>query len=469
MPPARTGGVAERLPSAAVSTATPAAPPAGSLLGKVERTAWRVPLPTRQLFVTLALVAAAALALSGLVAGWVANRNANTIDDAREQGLELATAVTDFRTNLAAADATAAATLIAGGLESTESRAQYDQDLLEASRALTDAGLVARAEDREDIRAMANGLVTYAGLVETSRANSRLGYPVGSAYLNQARDLANDDLVPRAERLRREGERRVAQASNSVGGPLSVLAILLLVAAVVVLAGCAALVAGRSRRVIAHPALVGSLVAIVAALGVMLYGIVSQASDLRRAAGDEIDSFVAANSTSSGLSNLRVTEISAVAARGSGAAFYDEFDAQAAELLDGLQADDDDPDAPLVSDLRGRIDDYVTVVDEDVRTLDEAGDNQGAATAARSGTSALAYDVAATGPKVENDQGVPTPPSPPEPGSAAGLVERETADLEERFDAAAAAGVNPVLPVALAVLAAFLAVAGTLARGRRYR
>ena len=32
-------------------------------------------------------------------------------------------------------------------------------------------------------------------------------------------------------------------------------------------------------------------------------------------------------------------------------------------------------------------------------------------------------------------------------------VERETADLEERFDAAAAAGVNPVLPVALAVLA----------------
>ena len=106
---------------------------------------------------TLALVAAIKLALSGLVAGWVANRNANTIDDAREQGLELATAVTEFRTNLAAADATAAATLIAGGLESTDSRAQYDTDLLQASRALTDAGLVARAEDRDDIRAMANG------------------------------------------------------------------------------------------------------------------------------------------------------------------------------------------------------------------------------------------------------------------------------------------------------------------------
>ena len=64
---------------------------------------------------------------------------------------------------------------------------------------------------------MASGLVEYAGLVETSRANTRLGYPVGSAYLNQARDLANDDLVPRAERLRRVGEQRMAQAANSVG------------------------------------------------------------------------------------------------------------------------------------------------------------------------------------------------------------------------------------------------------------
>ena len=455
-----------------MSTATPAAPPAGSLLDKVERTAWRVPLPTRQLFVTLALVAAAALAFSGLVAGWVANRNANIIDDAREQGLDLATAVTEFRTNLAAADAAAAATLIAAGLESTESRAQYDADLLEASRALTDAGLVARPEDREDIREMANGLVTYAGLVETSRANSRLGFPVGSAYLNQARDLANDDLVPRADRLRREGERRVAQASNSVGGPMSVLAVLLLVAAAVVLAGCAALVAGRSRRVIAHPALVGSLVAIVAALGVMLYGIVSQASDLRQAASDEIDAFVAANSTSSGLSNLRVTEISAVAARGSGAAIYDDFDTQATELLAGLEAAGGDSDAPLVSDLRTRIDDYVTVVRDGVRATDEDGDNRAAAVTALSlepGGSALAYDIAATGQKVENEAGVLSPPSPPDPASAAGLVERETADLEERFDAAASAGVHPALPVALGVLAAVLAVAGTLARGRRYR
>lgn len=257
-----------------------------------------------------------------------------------------------------------------------------------------------------------------------------------------------------------------------MGGPFSALAVLLLVAAVVVLAGSAALVAGRSRRVIAHPALVGALVAIVAALGVMVYGITQQATELRRAASDDIEAFVAANATSSGLSDLRVKEISAVAARGSGAALYTEFREGATELLDGLQADGSDPEARLVSDLHGRIQAYVTVVEDDVQAADDAGDNQGAAETALSldpEGSGLAFDVAATGQKVETPEGVLEPPSPPEPESAAGLVERETADLEDRFDAAAGAGIHPVLPVALGVFAAVLAVAGTLARGRRYR
>src|SRR5690606_23876440 len=110
---------------------------------------------------------AGALAVSGLAAGWVASRNAATIEDAREQGLDLAVAATEFRTRLAAADARAAGTLIAGGLESTESRRAYDDDLEAASQALVDAGLVATGDDRDDISAMSEGLVRYAGLVET--------------------------------------------------------------------------------------------------------------------------------------------------------------------------------------------------------------------------------------------------------------------------------------------------------------
>jgi hypothetical protein len=438
-----------------VSTATKAPASAGTMRERVERTAWRVPLPTRRLFVTLAWVAAAALALSGIAAGWVAARNARTIDDAREQGLDLATSVTEFRTRLAAADARAAATLIAGGLEDPESRAEYDGDILAASDALTRAALVARPDDREDISELSSGLVEYAGLVETSRANSRLGYPVGSAYLTQARELANDDLVPRADRLRRVGEQRIARAANSVGGPLGALAVVLLVLALLVLVGCALLIAGRTRR-IAHPALVAAAVAIIAALAVVVGGITSQSSELRQAATSDIDAFVAANETASDLSNLRVTEISAVAARGSGGPLYDLFvngDEEAGFVgADELQARLAESDS--AADLSEAVDAYITA-EERVRATDEEGNNRQAA------------QLALSTPEAEG-QGSGDPFQEAN-DIALASAEREADDLASRFDAAGDADVHPLVPIALGGIAAVLAAAGTLARGRKYR
>ena len=456
----------EQLPSAAVSTATKAAAPAGSLLDRIEQTAWRVRLPTRQLFVTLALVAAVALAASGLAAGWVASRNANTIADAREQGLELATATTDFRTNLAEADALAAATLIAGGLESTDSRAAYDAALLEASQALTEAGLVATDDDREDVSEMASGLVEYAGLVETSRANTRLGFPVGSAYLDQARDLANDDLIPRADRLRRTGEQRVARAANSVGGAIGILAIFLLLAALVVLIGCSVLIAGRTRRV-AHPALLAATVAAIAALALVANGIITQSRELREAASSDIEGYIDANLASSGLSGLRVTEISAVASRGSGAPLYETFQKDAATLL--AELDEAQGDSSGIAELRGRIENYVAAV-AGVAEADLGGNNRRAARLALSlepDGSADAYDLAAVGPEVDEDND--GRPDAPVAGSAAGNVLAEADALEARFDDVAAAEIQPIVPIALGVLAAVLAASGILARGRKYR
>lgn len=443
-----------------MSTATKAPASAGTVLERVERTAWRVPLPTRRLFVILAWIAAVALALSGIAAGWVAARNARTIDDARTQGLELATSVTAFRTRLAAADARAAATLIAGGLEPADERAAYDADVLAASNALTEAALVAREADRADISELGAGLVTYAGLVETSRANSRLGYPVGSAYLTQARDLANDDLIPRADRLRREGERRIARAANSVGGPISMLAVVLLVLALLVLLGCAVLIAGRTRRV-AHPALVAAAVAVIAALAVVVSGITSQSSELRQAAEDDVDAFIAANEVARDLSNLRVTEISAVAARGSGEELYTLFTSGSEDTgfvgADELQARlaETAEDAGDPAGLRDAVDAYVAAA-ERVRTADqEEGNNQ------------LAAQLALSAPEVE---GQGSGDAYQEANDIAlTSAEREADDLAERFDAAGDADIHPLVPIALGGVAAVLAAAGTLARGRKYR
>ena len=383
-----------------------------------------MPVPTRRFFQIVAATAALALALSGLGAGWVVARNARTIDAARAEGLELATAVTEFRTRLVAADATAAETLIAGGLEDAERRAAYDRDLLAASQALTEAALVATDEDGEQVGRMAADLVEYAGLVETSRANSRLGYPVGAAYLGEARDLANESMVPRADMVRREGERRIAQATNSVGGPVTVLAVALLVAALVVVVVCSVLLAGRTRRAVQPAVLVATLLA---------------AGGL-------------ANDVAAALADLRVTEISAVASRGSGAPHYEEFAARTTELQDELAGATDDADR--VERMRAAIDAYTTAVVEEVQAADEAGDNREAANLvlSQSEEGAGSQDAYEAAVALVQDN-----------------VDRASSDLVDRFDAAADANVEPAVPVVLGGLSGLLAAAGVLARGRRYR
>ncbi len=399
------------------------------------------------------MLAGAALVLSSIAAAAVAARNADTIADARDHGLGMAQATTNFRTHLANADALAAGTLISGGLESTAQRARYDEQILAASDALTKAGLAATDSDEDAVNALSDGLVRYAGLVETSRANSRQGYPVGAAYLESARSEANDVLAPQAEQLRREGEQRMARAANNVGGLLGGVAVLLLVVGIVILVGCGAVVAGRTRR-FASPALLLAGVAAIAGLVLVTGGILAQGSELRRAATGDIDRYVQANENANALSDLRVVEIDAVAAKGSGAPIYDDFDAAAAELAEaeGMSSPAPGDDGGVTGFTAvGAYNEAVTGDGPDsVRTLDITdGRNRAAADSTLAGPSKQAFDSA--------DR------------LLAGFVDDAETDLEQRLDAAADANVNPLFPLLLGGLAAGLAVAGILARGRKYR
>jgi hypothetical protein len=411
------------------------------MLDRLERSAWAIPLPTRRLFILLAWLTAGVLAAGSLAGAAVTTRNAATIDRARDQGLGIARSATTFRTDLAKADAVAAGTLIDGGLESPDSRADYDRHLLQASRALTNAGLVAADADREDVAALADGLVRYAGLVESARANSRLGYPLGAAYLSQARDLANDDLVPRAERLRRVGEQRVARAANTVGGPAATVALALLVLGVLLTLGAGAVLAGRTRRVL-QPALAAAVLAAVVVTLIVASNVDRQSNELRRAATDDVSRLIAANDASSALANLRVTEIGAVAAHGSGDALYEQFDKDAAALARRLGA----ASPPIVAD--DRLAAYITAV-AGVRAKDDQGDNVKAAASTLSGPSSAAYA------KVQTD--------------AAHQVTEASDALASRIDRARHDRLPPLIPLALGLAAALAAALGVLARGRRYR
>ena len=139
---------------------------------------------------------------------------------------------------------------------------------------------------------------------------------------------------------------------------------------------------------------------------------------------------------------MRITEINAVAARGSGAELYERFGGDAEELTTRLRDDEAN------SDLLRAVERYLGA-ERQVQEADAEGDNRQAADIVLTGDSATAFAAA--------DSGV-----------AAAVHDAEGA-LADRLDAASDAEVPPLVPIALGALAAGAAAAGVLARARRYR
>ncbi len=106
----------------------------------------------------------------------------------RAQTERLLVQAKNLYTSLSDANATVATGLLSGGLEPATSRQRYQRDLVVASDALSaltrEAGTAATA--RAALGTIADQLPVYSGLVETARANNRLGFPIGAAYLRQA-------------------------------------------------------------------------------------------------------------------------------------------------------------------------------------------------------------------------------------------------------------------------------------------
>lgn len=150
---------------------------------------------------------------------------------------------------LSAADATAAAAFVSGGIESPEVRTRYQQALADAAAALSAA--TAGADDEQTRRILARiaaDLPAYTGLVESARTYNRQGFPVGSAYLRQAStQLMQNSLLPSAEQL---SHRRFAevQRDQRVIGEIPVAATVALLLALAACAGVSYVLLRRTNR-----------------------------------------------------------------------------------------------------------------------------------------------------------------------------------------------------------------------------
>ncbi|WP_068213450.1 hypothetical protein, partial [Rathayibacter tanaceti] len=272
----------------------------------------------RLLLAVTALVAV----LFGVFAQQAGAMQARAASEAREQSAQLI-GVQTVRNLLVDANAIAANTFLVGGLEPTDQRLAYVSNLTEASAGITRLA----ASDSADTGALADiasRVTTYSGLIEQARANNRQGFPVASAYLDQASaELSGSDgILSDLNRLVGAGADRVAAAYDTVRW--SVLLMIGSLAMLVLLLAAQVWLARRTHRYLNRPlATATALLLVLGVGGAVAYG--STAADASRARSDSYRGALAVSQALTAASDAKSLESFTLIARGSGAALKEEY------------------------------------------------------------------------------------------------------------------------------------------------
>jgi hypothetical protein len=219
----------------------------------------------------------------GLFAFIAATSRANALSSARADAAQLVRVQT-IRTNLVYADANLTNAFLVGGLEPPSARAAYEQGINTALRTLADAS-GENAQDAAELAGVNSVLGRYTGLVESARANNRLGYPLGAAYLRQATNLLRTDAMPPLADLGATQQQRVDEDFASSAHAMIWL-VVGFVAALVVLLVVQGWLSLRTRRTFNRPLLLATAAVLV--VGVALAGVMAwsqaKAKDIRSGA-----------------------------------------------------------------------------------------------------------------------------------------------------------------------------------------
>lgn len=215
----------------------------------------------------LRLLLAGLLTLSllwGTVAAWTVGEHASAAGNVVTVSEPLSLDAQQIYRSLSDADATEAAAFLSGGLEPLGLRARYQADIALAASHLQAAATAGAGESAAGSRLaiLSRGLPTYTGLVETARADNRLGLPLGAAYLREASGFLRARLLPAARDLYTLENAQLAAADHRATGlPYATLAVAL-IAAALMFAGQRWL-ARRTRRIVNPGLLAASIAGIV--------------------------------------------------------------------------------------------------------------------------------------------------------------------------------------------------------------
>ena len=220
----------------------------------------------------------------GAVAAWVVSQRASAAANVVSTSEPLVLDGQQIYRSLSDADATAAAAFLSGGLEPFATRHRYLTDITEATSHLESATAAAgHSSVARDLAVLSTGIPVYTGEVETARADNRIGYPVGAAYLREASSLMRLTLLPAARNVSVQANAQLAAASGRATGlPLAVVLLVLTVIAGYVLYRAQRWLLRRTRRVF-NPGLVTASVAGLVSLLWLAIAVTGARADLLQA------------------------------------------------------------------------------------------------------------------------------------------------------------------------------------------
>jgi len=188
----------------------------------------------------LLLVGLVVLSLAwGVLAGLTAEQHASAAADVVAVSEPLSLDAEQIYQSLSDADATAASAFLVGGLEPAADLQRYNADIAQAAvRIEAASALLGSSAARtqlpgqlnkqtsatgDDLATLSAGLPVYADEVGTARADNRIGYPLGAAYLREASNMLRDTLLPAASDIyTKENAQLTSASAQATGLPLLV-------------------------------------------------------------------------------------------------------------------------------------------------------------------------------------------------------------------------------------------------------
>ncbi|MFD7743986.1 hypothetical protein, partial [Kitasatospora sp. NPDC059800] len=274
----------------------------------------------------------------GALTAWQLETKAEAANRVVQHSQPLSKDAADIHRLLAHADTTAATRFLLAGEETEAVRRDYEGDLASATGLITKAAAQTTIDSPayRKLTELNNQLPVYAGLVETARANNRLGLPLGGAYLRYASEQMQGTLLQRAAELTAiendELDKDYAEAKSSPWAAygLGVLTLGALVWVQVTLFR-------RTNRVF-NPGLLGATAAVLAgALWLAVTGLTTNAA-LQQSWKQGAQPLRALNTARVQVLSARLAENLNLVARGSTTAYADQWKAITQQLAGGEPA-----------------------------------------------------------------------------------------------------------------------------------